>query len=75
MGVVTAHIVEEGTDVRVSFSGSIRVDPGLNSGFLGFPIVTPTVAVRSDSIQINVNRVFAGFYCWFCDNLDVVVGW
>ena len=29
MGVVTAHIVEEGTDVRVSFSGSIRVDPNL----------------------------------------------
>ena len=31
MGVVTAHIVEEGNDVRVSFSGSISLDPALAS--------------------------------------------
>ena len=29
MGVVTAHIVEEGNDVRVSFSGSISLDETL----------------------------------------------
>ena len=31
MGIVTAHIVEEGPDVRVSFSGSILLDPTITS--------------------------------------------
>ena len=49
MGVVTAHIVEEGTDVRVSFSGSIRLDPNLATATMPISLlnigVTPSALV------------------------------
>ena len=40
MGVVTAHIVEEGPDVRVSFSGTLSIDPNLAD--VGNPSSNPT---------------------------------
>ena len=45
MGVVTAHIVEEGTDVRVSFSGTLLLDPTLISG---------NIADNNDRINVGL---------------------
>ena len=55
MGVVTAHIVEEGDDVRVSFSGSISLDETLTVattpmlGFAGANLGVELIMVVTDS--------------------------
>ena len=58
MGVVTAHIVEEGTDVRVSFSGSIRVDPGDAYGPIAVGPSPGAGMVGPMAVQLVVDSVF-----------------
>ena len=40
MGVVTAHIVEEGNDVRVSFSGSILLDDRISTDTMSVDFIS-----------------------------------
>ena len=57
MGVVTAHIVEEGTDVRVSFSGSIRVDPITTDATFANDLRTDA-RLFNRGIVFNIDRTF-----------------
>ena len=61
MGVVTAHIVEEGTDVRVSFSGSILVDPNLVEGTFASFVPEPFGVVDLDAAVLFVNGFVRDF--------------
>ena len=58
MGVVTAHIVEEGTDVRVSFSGSIRVDASVTSDPAPDVVTTSSGTINDDNIFLLADGVF-----------------
>ena len=51
MGVVTAHIYQEANDVRVSFSGSLLVDPSLVND--GFGTTTTNSAVIRDNDLVS----------------------
>ena len=58
MGVVTAHIVEEGPDVRVSFSGTLSIDPNLTNVASPNNSTVPTFTISMTALLLQSGQAF-----------------